>query len=159
MTRHVWAIKHSPATPTSNDRLGTESGGLQPCGGNGHTAAFLMDVATFSLRRAQRARRTRRKGRTLMRTLSRRSRSSSNRSLRQRRLFLESLEPRQMLTSVPVALHDPLYSTALNTVLIVSCGSSRLAKVAPHPNLWAPEQANKLLEWCDSCFPFVGGRW
>jgi len=90
---------------------------------------------------------------------SRRARGLNDRRIRSRKILLEALEPRQMLTSVPVALHDPLYSTALNTVLIVSCGSSRLAKVAPHPNLWAPEQANKLLEWCDSCFPFVGGRW
>jgi hypothetical protein len=51
----------------------------------------------------------------------------SRRSLRQalsrvhsRRLFLESLEPRQMLASVPVALPDPLYSTALNTDLVIS---------------------------------------
>lgn len=41
-----------------------------------------------------------------------------------RRLFLESLEPRQMLTSVPVAMHDPLYSTAVNTDLVISTTST-----------------------------------
>jgi len=59
-----------------------------------------------------------------MRTLSHRSWISSNRSRRQRRLFLESFETRQMLTSVLVALHDPLYSTAVNTDLVISSTSS-----------------------------------
>src|SRR5262245_1470505 len=39
------------------------------------------------------------------------------RRLRNRRSLLESLEPRQLLAVYPVANHDPLYNTALNTQL------------------------------------------
>ena len=41
-------------------------------------------------------------------------------TLHSRRLFLEQLEARQMLTSVPVALADPLYATPVNTDLTIS---------------------------------------
>ena len=41
-----------------------------------------------------------------------------------RKLLLESLEQRQMLTSVPVAVFDPLYSTPLNTDLVISAAAS-----------------------------------
>src|SRR5687768_7994577 len=43
---------------------------------------------------------------------------------RRRRLLLEQLEARQMLTSIPVALADPLYSTAVNTDLVISAAAS-----------------------------------
>ena len=41
-----------------------------------------------------------------------------------RRLFLEALEPRQMLTSIPVALADPLYATPVKTDLVISVAGS-----------------------------------
>jgi RHS repeat-associated protein len=46
------------------------------------------------------------------------SRASYQRATR--RAFLEQLEPRELLTAIPVALNDPLYATPLNTTLTIS---------------------------------------
>src|SRR5687767_10384260 len=66
-----------------------------------------------------------------LQTLSRHMRRNSARrdrqqaeTLKRRRLLLETLEARQMLTSIPVALADPLYSTPLNTDLVISAAAS-----------------------------------
>jgi len=61
-----------------------------------------------------------------MKSLSR-SRRSVRKHLQRRnsrRLLLESLEPRQMMASVPVAQPDPIYSTAVNTDLTVSTSAA-----------------------------------
>ena len=41
-----------------------------------------------------------------------------------RRAFLEQLERRELLTSVPVAINDPLYATPVNTNLVISAVAS-----------------------------------
>ena len=40
-----------------------------------------------------------------------------------RRLFMESLEPRHLMASVPFAMDDPLYSTPISTDLVISSTS------------------------------------
>jgi hypothetical protein len=47
-----------------------------------------------------------------------------SRKNRARRLLFEPLEAKLMLNSVPFALDDPLYSTALNTDLVVSTAAT-----------------------------------
>jgi len=54
----------------------------------------------------------------------RRSNSSPSVGRSNRRLFLEQLEQRNLLTSIPVALADPLYATPVNTDLVISAVAS-----------------------------------
>ena len=58
-----------------------------------------------------------------MRRLHNRSRSLGH-SRTNRRLFFEPLEARNLLTSVPVALADPLYATPINTDLVITAQAS-----------------------------------
>lgn len=61
----------------------------------------------------------------LLAHLRRQSRPQTRRASRQR--FLEQLEPRMLFASVPVAVNDPFYSTALNTAVSASGSGAVLA--------------------------------
>ena len=56
----------------------------------------------------------------------RRDQIADHKRQRSRRSFLESLEPRHLMATVPVAVPDPWYSTPLNTDLVVTGGGTTL---------------------------------
>ncbi|HUE74828.1 MAG TPA: cadherin-like domain-containing protein, partial [Pirellulaceae bacterium] len=71
--------------------------------------------------------------------MSRRSffRTKRKHQRQSRRAFIEQLERREMLTGVPVAINDPLYSTDVNTTLTISTASAGVVN-----NDFDPESAS-----------------